>query len=155
MPSNADGLEGWLSLWLVALSGFVLALLSAFLPRRVGTALVVLSLFGAVAAACLVARRRGSIFRALLPGLGPAAGAGIAGTLSASAPVQEVYYHLGSGLGVGLIAILVGFVAGVADARVRRGAPAPERRDVVGFLALLVAGTMLVAVTAPYATVHL
>jgi hypothetical protein len=32
MSSNAGGLEGWLSLRLVALSGFVLALLSAFLP---------------------------------------------------------------------------------------------------------------------------
>ena len=154
MSPNAGGLEGWLSLRLVALSGFVLALLSAFLPRRVGTALVVLSLLGALAAACLVARRRGSVSRALLSGLGPAVGAGIAGTLSASAPVREVYYHLGSGLGLGLVAVLVGFVVGVADARVRRGAPAPGRRDVVGFLALLVAGATLVAATAPYATVR-
>lgn len=155
MSSTAGRLEGWLPLWLVGLSGFVLALLSAYLPRPLGAALVAVALSGAVAAAMLVARRRGSLFRALLPGLGPAAGAAAAGVLLDPNPmVAELPLHLGSGLGLGVCAVLAGFAIGVADVRLRDGGAVPHRRDLVGFVGLLVVGAALVAATAPYVALH-
>jgi ABC-type thiamin/hydroxymethylpyrimidine transport system permease subunit len=70
MSSTVGRIEGTLPRWLIAVSWFVLALLSAYVPRPVGAVLVATALSGAVAAASTVARRRGSLFRALLPGLG-------------------------------------------------------------------------------------
>jgi len=155
MSSTAGWVDGWLPLWLVGLSGFVLALLSAYLPRPVGAALVVVALSGAVAAATMVARQGESVFRATLPGLGPAAGAAVAGVLLDPNPmVAELPLHLASGLGLGVCAVLVGFAIGVVDVRVRDGGAAPHRRDLVGFVGLLVLGAALVAATAPYVALH-
>jgi ABC-type transport system involved in cytochrome bd biosynthesis fused ATPase/permease subunit len=63
-----DGPSGEsLPLVLVALSGFVFALLSAFLLRTLGWVLVAATLLGALAAA-LVGRRRAGVLRALAVG---------------------------------------------------------------------------------------
>ncbi|WP_254839264.1 hypothetical protein [Natronomonas marina] len=154
MALQARRIEGWLPLLLVALSGFVLALLSAFLPRVVGVALLAVAFLGAGAAGTIVARRRGGVARALLAGVGPAVGAGAAGVLLASRPIRDFPFHLGSGLGLGVCAVLVGFGLGAADRWLGDGPPRPPWRDVVGFVALLVVGATLVAATAPYAAVH-
>ena len=146
---------GSLPLVLVALSGFVLAFLSAFLPRTLGWVLVAVALLGALAAAALVGRRQAGVLRALAVGAGPAAGAGIAGVLLSAGPIREVPFHVGSGLALGLCAVLVGFAVGAADARLSGGAPPLERHELAGFVALVVVGAVLAAVTAPYAAVHL
>lgn len=155
MPSTAGRLEGWLPLCLIAISGFVLALLSAYLPRSLGAVLVAVALFGAVAAATIVARFRESVFRALLPGLGPAAGIGAASLLLDPNPMPtELPLHFGSGLGLAVCAALLGFGIGVVDGRRRGAAPTAPRRDLVAFVGLLVLGAGLVAATAPYVALH-
>jgi len=70
-------------------------------------------------------------------------------------PFREAPFHAGSGLALGLCAVLVGFAVGAADARLSGGAPPLERHELAGFVALVVVGAVLATVTAPYAAVHL
>jgi len=155
MSGMAGDFEGWLPLWLVGVSGFVLALLSAYLPRSLGVVLVALALFGTVAAASIVARRRESVGRALLPGIGPALGVGTASVLLDPDPVpSELPAHLGSGVGLAVCAVVVGFALGLLDVRRRDGASVPHQHDLIAVLALLLFGTVLVAATAPSAAQH-
>lgn len=90
-----------------------------------------------------------------MPGLGPAAGVATAGVHRDPNPiVTRMPLHLGSGLGLAVCAVLAGVAIGIADVQLRDDATGPHRRDLVGFVGLLVLVAALVAATAPYVALH-